>query len=66
MPQGLQLTSSDTAALFSIDWLQVTGRVAIFKVLGKKRPSISLSSEHSKETSSARPIIGRTAKAGRR
>ena len=38
MPQGLQLTSSDTAALFSIDWLQVTGRVAIFKVLGKNAP----------------------------
>lgn len=38
MPQSLQLTSSDTAALFSIDWLSVTGRVAIFKVLGKNAP----------------------------
>jgi hypothetical protein len=34
MPPSLQLANSDTAALFSIDWTPVTGRVAAFKALG--------------------------------
>ena len=34
MPPSLQLANSDIAALFSIDWTPVTGRVAAFKALG--------------------------------